>query len=200
MTQSKSVFLRAKECASLSLPETLYKIRGILPLPLLLLSILWSRPNPQSLTWGLVLVAGGELVRLWVAGFLGGQPIEQRDGLPLVEHGPYSLMRHPRQIGNFLIGMGLSVAANWWIGYLLYFGYCLLVIRVLIPVEEDVLVASYGDEYRQYCARYIAFVRKVSRPSLAERVLPKDAFASERSCCSSSLLLGHVLLQNVCFW
>lgn len=188
MVYSKSV-MRAKGCVSRSWQETAYRLRGILPLPLLLLSILWSHPASGPVLVGAMFLAVGEGIRFWVAGYLGGIPVDEREGLPLVTHGPHGLVRHPRYVGNFLIGLGLSIAANWWIGYGLYAAYCVFALRVLIPMEECRLLQLHGEEYRRYQARTHLFVPNLRAVNF-KGFIWKDAAASEKHMLFFLLSIG----------
>ncbi len=194
MAHSKSVILRAKGCASLSARETAYRLRGVLPLPLLLLSILWSQPDATSLVVGAAIVALGQAVRAWVAGYLGGQAVDQREGLALIVHGPYGLMQHPRYLGNFLIGIGLSIAANWWIGYVLYAAYCVFALKVLIPVEEGLLLRMYGEQYQQYQLH----VHRLW-PRLSRSVIKRQGFACRDAIAGEKHMLLFILAIGACF-
>ena len=69
---------------------------------------------------------------------------------PLVQHGPYRLIRHPGYAAYLLIALGISVGYMSLTG-LLSIGLLLipgLVYRII--VEERVLVSHFGEQYKQY--------------------------------------------------
>lgn len=195
MGNSKSVFLRTKGCASnLPLREAAYHMLGILPVPLLLLVIVWSHPRWPTALIGAVLVAIGEAIRFWVAGYLGGEPVDGRKGQPLAVDGPYRLVRHPRYWGNLFIGLGLSLIADWWIGYAVFIFYCILAVYVLIPVEEEMLEKEYGEEYRVYMAEKNRFLpRWRGRRVPVQRYSFRDALKGER------FMLIFLFSIGICF-
>ena len=50
----------------------IYRLRNILPIPLVLLVALWSEPTLTSLGRGGICLLLGEIIRLWSAGYIGG--------------------------------------------------------------------------------------------------------------------------------
>jgi protein-S-isoprenylcysteine O-methyltransferase Ste14 len=70
----------------------------------------------------------------------------------VVTTGVYGLMRHPIYSGTLLAFLGLSFAFRALIP-LLYWPIAVVLYLVLIPAEEQVLVAEYGEEYATYQSR-----------------------------------------------
>ena len=71
----------------------------------------------------------------------------------LVTTGPYQWVRHPlyTTAGAMFIAIGL-MAANWFI--LLFAGLIVVLVRLLVvPREEQALIAKFGDDYRAYMKR-----------------------------------------------
>lgn len=71
----------------------------------------------------------------------------------LVTQGPYRWVRHPLYATSLslLLSLGL-VAESWFV--LAYAVVGIIVFRfVVIPAEEENLIASFGDEYRNYQRR-----------------------------------------------
>lgn len=97
---------------------------------------------------GWMTFALGAGLRFWATLYVGGRKNEV-----LVDHGPYSLCRHPLYLGSLLLGASgalflksplVTVAVG-----LLAAAYCLLT----IPAEEEHLSATLGMPYREYQAR-----------------------------------------------
>lgn len=167
-------------------------MRSIWPIPLLLLVIVWSHPKWPTALIGAAVVAVGEMIRLWVAGYLGAFNITDADGdRQLVVARPYSLVRHPHYWGNFFIGLGLSLISQWWIGYGVFIFYCIMVLCVLIPVEEEMLEKQYGEAYREYVSRTNRFLpRPSSMPVSACRYNVYTALRGERFMLISLCCIG----------
>jgi len=84
----------------------------------------------------------------------------QRKRETLVTTGPYHYVRNPIYLGAFTFIIALAlVAANW-----LIFFPALIVIALFymqIGKEEKMLIARFGDEYREYMKRTPRFIPKV---------------------------------------
>lgn len=132
--------------------ELVFKLRGVLPLPALLVILAWSAPTPRSLLAGGLIVAAGEAIRLWAAGHIRSHRVYEVQAERLVTSGPYAHVRNPLYLGNFLIGLGISAAANWWPAYALFAVVYACIYAVVIPVEEEYLKERFGSEYEAYAA------------------------------------------------
>jgi protein-S-isoprenylcysteine O-methyltransferase Ste14 len=71
----------------------------------------------------------------------------------LVTGGPYRYMRHPSYSGLLLYFGGMGLALGDWLSLLLLLGLPLAGVHYRIKVEEETLLATFGDEYRLYMAR-----------------------------------------------
>lgn len=90
---------------------------------------------------------------IWTLGRAFRLDVATREDQPLIQTGPYRMLRHPAYSGTLLtlLGMGL-VLANW--GSLLIIllgGFLGLLYR--IRVEEQVLRAAFGQRYIDYRRR-----------------------------------------------
>ena len=81
-------------------------------------------------------------------------------GQPLVTDGVYRLLRHPSEAGLLAAGLGaclffasLPALAVWAVGLL-------PLVLVRLHLEERVLLAGFGEPYRQYARRTGALVPK----------------------------------------
>ena len=114
----------------------------------------WSSvPLPAWLRWaGVVMAACGGTLLLWTFRTLGPNltdTVVTRRKHTLVTSGPYRWVRHPFYGAVTLMMVGNSLAtANWFI--LLAGGATLLLIRLRTRIEEEKLVARFGDAYRTY--------------------------------------------------
>jgi len=116
----------------------------------LALAIFWfARPGPWTLAIGFVLVASGELLRIWATGHL-----HKNDQLTVT--GAYAYLRHPLYSGTLLIATGFAVMAAHPLAvgiYLLFLlGYFLYYMPYKNLIEGARLESLYGDDYRRYAS------------------------------------------------
>jgi protein-S-isoprenylcysteine O-methyltransferase Ste14 len=128
----------------------------------------WSSvPLPIGLRWaGVGLLAMGSLLLVWTFRSLGANltdTVVTRKRHTLVVHGPYRWIRHPLYSSAALLTAALSlVAANWFFFAAGAGVLCVLIMRTRI--EEENLVARFGDSYREYMAGTGRFMPKIGRP------------------------------------
>jgi protein-S-isoprenylcysteine O-methyltransferase Ste14 len=78
----------------------------------------------------------------------------------LVENGPYRWLRHPLYDAVALFTVAISlIAANWFFFVIGVVLFCLLITRTRI--EEENLVARFGDNYRAYTERTGRFLPRI---------------------------------------
>ncbi len=119
--------------------------------------LMWARVAvPTWLRWIAVgLLIGGVWMLAWTFRSLGSNltdTVVTRKRHSLVVHGPYRWIRHPLYTSAALLTTAVSLlAANW---FLLLCGLTacgLLIVRTRI--EEQNLLARFGDDYRRYMER-----------------------------------------------
>ena len=119
--------------------------RRTLGIPLILAAFWLAHYRPRYLIQSFVLVAVGEMIRIWAAGHLRKNQI-------LTTGGPYRFIRNPLYLGSFLIAIGFCLVANsiWvWLLVAAYFALCYIPV---IRQEESVLREKFPGEYRFYSA------------------------------------------------
>ena len=83
-----------------------------------------------------------------------------RKAATLVTNGPYRWVRHPFYVTAALLMFSVTIlTANWLIGASSMLVLALLAIRT--PKEEQILIDTFGDDYRQYMARTGRFVPRI---------------------------------------
>ncbi len=121
-------------------------------------------PRDGPLAWfGLGLFALGIIVLVAAMGalgslytsYLGIQPMHR-----LVTEGPYKFVRHPGYLGEIMsmFGIGLSLSSLAGLGLAVVSVFLVL---MRIGPEEEMLIAEFGDKYRDYARvtkRLIPFV------------------------------------------
>jgi hypothetical protein len=126
----------------LDIPAFLRRHRRNIGIPLVIAALFLARYNAKYLIPSVIIVAAGELLRIWSAGHL-------RKEQTLTTGGPYRFMRNPLYLGSFLIAIGFCMIAGsiWiWILVLVYFLFCYIPV---IRYEERILREKFPD-YRVY--------------------------------------------------
>ena len=125
----------------------------------------WSAVSlPSWIRWaGVVPIAMGCALLLWTMQSLGKNltdTVVTRQTHTLVVHGPYRWVRHPLYDSVALFTMAIALlAANWFL-----FAAGLLVLGLLITrtrIEEENLVARFGEAYRTYMQRTGRFLPRI---------------------------------------
>ena len=138
-------------------------LSGVVVIPLLILVLPWEyvsfsgpipRDGPLAFA-GLLVFASGILIlvsamralgKLYTS-YLGIQPDHH-----LVTSGPYRLVRHPGYLGEILSVFGMGLSLSSLVGLALAIASVVLVLY-RIPPEEEMLLAKFGEEYREYVKR-----------------------------------------------
>jgi protein-S-isoprenylcysteine O-methyltransferase Ste14 len=120
---------------------------------------------PQALRWlGLVLATLTLPVIHWVLSALGRNVTETvltKERHELVTEGPYRWVRHPLYTTALVLLLGLGLMAGSWF-VLLAIVIASALLRVLvIPREEQALMAKFGERYQAYMLRTGRLVPRV---------------------------------------
>jgi protein-S-isoprenylcysteine O-methyltransferase len=117
-------------------------------------------PGPQLGDWALWLGVGlalaGMALRLWSVRTLGRYftfVVRVSDDQPVIETGPYRLLRHPSYAGFMLtsVGIGLSLRYAW--APLIIAVPLAVGMAFRMRVEERAMVDALGEPYRAYMRR-----------------------------------------------
>jgi protein-S-isoprenylcysteine O-methyltransferase Ste14 len=120
-------------------------------------SVAWAAlPLPTWLRWcGVPIGALGPPLMYWTLSSLGRNltdTVVTRPEATLVTRGPYRWVRHPFYVTAAVLMLSVTLlSANALIGASAAAVLLLLALRT--PKEEQMLVARFGDDYRQYMAR-----------------------------------------------
>ncbi len=138
----------------------LFRQRTWIPVPLVAALLLlppgcsrYASPSVQVAA-GALLVALGEALRLWAVRHIGVISRTRSDRLgPLIETGPFAIVRNPLYLGNVALWSGLAIMAQLpWLApvFVVVLG---LEYHAIVEWEEDLLRARRGEEYQRYAAR-----------------------------------------------
>lgn len=145
-------------------------IVGMLSFNAFLIDPSWMRwssvPLPVELRWGGVgigVFAGGLLI--WTFHNLGKNltdTVVTRKAHSLVTTGPYRWVRHPFYVCVAMSMLANSLAtANWFL--LLTSAIALSLLFIRTRIEEEKLLARFGDDYRAYMQRTGRFWPRISQ-------------------------------------
>jgi protein-S-isoprenylcysteine O-methyltransferase Ste14 len=76
--------------------------------------------------------------------------VQIKEGQRLTTRGPYRWIRHPAYGGALLTIVGVPLALGTWAGALVTAMIGVMVYSYRVRVEEQALVTTFGDEYREY--------------------------------------------------
>jgi protein-S-isoprenylcysteine O-methyltransferase Ste14 len=121
--------------------------------------------SPAAVGWvGVGLMVGGITLRFWANRVLGRfytRTLRIADGQPVIDHGPYKVLRHPGYSGMLVLWYGASLATlNWVAAAAVSVGTC-AAYCYRIRCEEEMLRSALGPPYETYRAhtwRIVPFV------------------------------------------
>jgi protein-S-isoprenylcysteine O-methyltransferase Ste14 len=109
--------------------------------------VLWRAiPTPRSLLIGAAIAIAGESIRVWAAGHL-------EKSKEVTQSGPYRYTRHPLYLGSSLIGIGMALAANNVVVFVIVIAYLALTLTAAMRSEEAHLREKFGDAYDAYAEK-----------------------------------------------
>jgi protein-S-isoprenylcysteine O-methyltransferase Ste14 len=186
----------AEQSRAARIGARLFRYRGFLPVPFLLIPLLApARQTTRGWLIGVLFIAVGEAIRL--AGVAAAGTVTRRrsrDVQRLVTYGAFAWMRNPLYVGNFLIWIGFVIGSGvlWFLPVaVVLFG---IEYTLIVRYEEGVLESIFGPQYVAYKSRT---PRWIPRPPSTREAGPHDwgeALRSEISTFAQYAALG------VAFW
>ena len=142
-----------------------FKIRSFTPIPFILALLYFAEPARHTVIMGVPFTVVGEFLRVWAVGYAGASTRARTLGAArdLVTTGPYSYVRNPLYLGNFLLSLGVCLIAGvYWLVAVLVVGYFCQYLPI-IAVEEAYLLESCGSVYQTYRERVPRFLPQFRR-------------------------------------
>jgi len=181
----------------MSIPKWVYRYRGVLLAPPLLL-VLFSnfRECESRLVWpiGIVLVLLGTGIRVLAQQHIHHRIKARQD---LTTTGLYSIIRNPLYVGNTVLCLGVVVASEevWFVP--IVFLYCCGLYALVVRYEESRLLEEYGEPYRKYLSevpRWFPWRLCFRKGGLVNSPHFFHALASEMPCL---LMLAPYILKDI---
>jgi protein-S-isoprenylcysteine O-methyltransferase Ste14 len=181
--------------------QLLFKNRSYIPIPFLIVMVIFAEPTVVSMMYGFVLVVLGEYFRLWGVAIAGSEtrttgPV---GGTFLVTTGPFAYVRNPLYLGNMLIYIGIgtmSFALFPWL-MIVAFIYFYMQYSLIVSLEEEHLAQKFGEEYERYTKsvpRFFPSLIPYKRGSNEQPELDwKRGFISEKRTLQAIVLLMILL-------
>jgi protein-S-isoprenylcysteine O-methyltransferase Ste14 len=187
-----------KDETAIEIGKLLFEWRDYTPIPLIIIMLFVARPNALSTALGLLLIVGGELIRIYSVAFIGSISRTRSDnlGARLVSTGPFAYVRNPLYVGNFFISTGIAVftAKAWFVALVvLAFGFQYYFI---VKYEESLLLARFGAIYDEFRAQVPAWFprRRIDFQNLERPDTYAPAFKSEKRTLLAIAAIVCVLL------
>jgi len=183
---------QAEQSRSARVGAVLFRYRGFLPVPFLLIPLLIPAPQTaRGWVLGALFIVVGEMIR--VAGVAAAGTVTRRRSRNvqrLVTYGAFAWMRNPLYVGNLLIWIGFVIGSQvlWFlpIAIVLFAVEYALIVRY----EEGVLETTFGTEYLEYKRRTPRWVpRPPKQPESGEHDWG-EALRSEVSTFLQYVALG----------
>ena len=107
-----------------------------------------------------VLFGGGVLRRVCfrILGRYFTAAVVASSGQPVIELGPYRLVRHPSYTAYFMILLGIGMALGSWLSVAILFVVPCFVYARRVQAEEKALLETIGEPYRAYMSRTKRFI------------------------------------------
>lgn len=108
---------------------------------------------PMAAWLGVAVGASGLGLRLWAVLTLRERytrTLVVQPGQSIERGGPYGWVRHPGYLGSLLALNGVALASGNWVTLLASLAATLAAYRYRIQVEDEMLVATFGESYAQY--------------------------------------------------
>jgi protein-S-isoprenylcysteine O-methyltransferase Ste14 len=144
----------------------LFMLAGWLAFPASFTVSSWSRfallrHRTAWFATGILILLAGSMLRRYCFRTLGRfftANVTVQADQPVIEDGPYRLVRHPSYTDGMIMYLGTGLALTNWLSTLILMGMGALTYAYRVRVEERALGTSIGQPYREYMQRTKRFI------------------------------------------
>jgi len=137
-----------------SLGSLFFKYRSYIPIPFVIIMLIFMKPTLVSIITGFLIALSGELIRIWSVSFAGSETRTTSGvgGTYLVTQGPYSIVRNPLYVGNIMIYVGLGIMSYALFPWLQIFALFFFIFQYycIILAEEEFLQSKFLQTFTDY--------------------------------------------------
>ena len=179
-----------------------FKIRSFTPIPFIFALLYFAKPEGYTVAIGIPFIVVGEFLRIWAVGYAGASTRARTLGAArdLVTTGPYSYVRNPLYLGNFLLSLGVCLVASvYWLVAVLVVGYFFQYLPI-IAVEEAYLLESCGVVYQTYQERVPRFIpqfRSYPDPSTHDFSFARAIKSEKRTLTAIVCVVGLIFARQI---
>lgn len=179
-----------------------FKIRSFTPIPFIFALLYFAKPAWYTVVIGIPFIVAGEFLRIWAVGYAGASTRARTLGAArdLVTTGPYSYVRNPLYLGNFLLSLGVCLVANvYWLVAVLIVGYFCQYLPI-IALEEAYLLKSCGSVYQTYreqVPRFVPQFQSYSDPSTHDFSFARAIKSEKRTLTAIVCVIGLIFARQV---
>ena len=179
-----------------------FKIRSFTPIPFIIALLYFAEPVWYTVVIGVPFIAVGELLRIWAVGYAGASTRARTLGAArdLVTTGPYSYVRNPLYLGNFLLSLGVCLVANvYWLVAVLLVGYFCQYLPIVL-LEETYLLESCGSVYQAYreqVPRFVPRFRPYPEPSDHDFSFARAIKSEKRTLTAIVCVVGLIFARQI---
>lgn len=166
--------------------------------------LIFAHPSSESVAAGFAVICSGEFLRLWGVAIAGSEtrttgPV---GGTFLITTGPFSYVRNPLYVGNMLLYFGAGIMANAFFPWLPLIAllYFLLQYSLIVTLEEEYLLNTFGPDFERYCAavpRFFPTLKKFEEgPQEQPQLDWKRGFISEKRTLQAIGIVTMLLIAR----
>jgi protein-S-isoprenylcysteine O-methyltransferase Ste14 len=157
-----------------------------------LLLVLFSRPNTPGIVVGVILIAFGEMIRVWAAGHLQKNEV-------LTVTGPYAYVKNPLYVGTVLITVGFCIlGGNVYLLAAAMLAFCFHYIPYKKRMEGERLRRIFGIRYEDYDEKVPEYVPRLTPYSKEKAPWRFKVFIENSE--GGILLLNAIGVLAILYW